>query len=162
MKACLLGPQIRRVPRFLINIFQIDSSFIDNLFGPSVREVESNTCPASGGKDGAVCWSSVCLRIKASSAPCLQGNRDDGGCYQTQKSGEGKVTRKLAGKGHKVMVFLGIRKHTARSCFNVTLPRWIKHGEWCCTKRSSSHTAWAFPLRDSLRLVGEKLKFNII
>lgn len=106
---------------------------------------------------------SACLIIiKASVHWVCRGTEMMGTATQREKSAEGKVALKLAGEGHKVMVFLGIRKHTARSCFNVTLPSWMKHCEWCCTRRSSRHTECASPQRDNLRLVGEKLKFNII
>lgn len=44
-----------------------------------------------------------------------------GTATQTEEGVEGKATLKLAGEGHEVTVFLGIRKHTAHSCLNVTL-----------------------------------------
>lgn len=80
-------------------------------------------------------------------------------------SWEGKVTLKLAGEGHEVMVFLGIRKHTRLCYFSLTLQRLIKHCKWCrtgtcCAKTYTRHIAWSFPQRDCLRLTGEKTSQN--
>lgn len=51
-----------------------------------------------GGENGAVCESSVCLQIKAWSALCLQGNRDDGDCYPDREGCRRKSDTK-AGRG---------------------------------------------------------------
>ena len=58
MKACLLGPQIKRVTPFPVTMFQIDSSFIDRLLVHLVREVKETTTdvgPGRGGKNDAAC-----------------------------------------------------------------------------------------------------------
>lgn len=93
----------------------------------------------------------------------MKGCRDDGGCYPAgeKRSWEGKVTLKLAGEGHKVVVFLGSRKHNRLSCFNSALQSWIKYCKWCCTgtrctKRCTEHAVCPVPHRDCLRLTGEK------
>lgn len=82
-----------------------------------------------------------------------------GTATQTEISVEGKVALKLAGECHEVTIFLRIRKHTAHSC-NPTLLNWIKHH--APRGPPDRHTARASPHRDSLRLVAEKLKVNII